>query len=51
MAYGKRCTHLTLDAGFLIHAPDNVIREFPQFPVRDEFDELLASFRDLSPRF
>ncbi len=39
------------DAGFLIHAPDNVIREFPQFPVRDEFDELLASFRDLSPRF
>ncbi len=39
------------DAGFLIHAPDNVIAEFPQFPVRDEFDELLASFRGLSPRF
>ena len=39
------------DAGFLIHAPDNVIQDFPQFPVRDGFDELLASFRDLSPRF
>ena len=39
------------DAGFLIHAPDNVIREFPQFPARDEFGDLLASFRDVSPRF
>lgn len=30
------------DAGFLFHAPPNVIDEFPQFPAVDEYDELLA---------
>ena len=30
------------DAGFLFHAPANVIEEFPQFPAVDEYDELLA---------
>lgn len=29
------------DAGFLFHAPDNVIREFPQFTPLHTFDELL----------
>ncbi len=29
------------DAGFLFHAPPNVIAEFPQFPAVDDFDELL----------
>ena len=29
------------DAGFLFHAPDNVIAEFPQFPAVDEYDDLL----------
>jgi len=29
------------DAGFLFRAPDNVIREFPQFPALTEYDELL----------
>lgn len=29
------------DAGFLFHAPDNVIAEFPQFPALDTYDELL----------
>ena len=29
------------DAGFLFHAPPNVIREFPQFPALDTYDELL----------
>ena len=28
------------DAGFLFHAPDNVIREFPQFPALDTYEEL-----------
>ena len=28
-------------AGFLFHAPDNVIAEFPQFPALDTYDELL----------
>ena len=31
------------DAGFLFHAPDNVIAEFPQFPAINTFDELLAA--------
>ncbi|WP_436794164.1 bifunctional phosphoserine phosphatase/homoserine phosphotransferase ThrH [Actinospongicola halichondriae] len=31
------------DAGFLFHAPDNVIAEFPQFPALDEYDDLLAA--------
>lgn len=30
-------------AGFLFHAPDNVRREFPQFPAHDEYDDLLAA--------
>ncbi|MAT05013.1 MAG: bifunctional phosphoserine phosphatase/homoserine phosphotransferase ThrH [Acidimicrobiaceae bacterium] len=29
------------DAGFLFHAPDNVIAEFPHFPAVDEYDDLL----------
>ncbi len=28
------------DAGFLFRAPDNVIAEFPQYPVTDEYDTL-----------
>ena len=31
------------DAGFLFHAPDNVIAEFPQFTALDDYDELLAA--------
>jgi phosphoserine/homoserine phosphotransferase len=30
------------DAGFLFHAPANVIAEFPQFPAVDDYDDLLA---------
>ena len=30
------------DAGFLFQAPDNVIREFPQFPVTRTYGELKA---------
>lgn len=34
------------DAGFLFHAPENVKREFPQFPALDTYDELLAHILD-----
>jgi len=34
------------DAGFLFHAPDNVIAEFPQFPALNTYAELLAHLRD-----
>jgi phosphoserine/homoserine phosphotransferase len=33
------------DAGYLFHAPANVIAEFPQFPALDAYDELLAAIR------
>ncbi|MEY2967619.1 MAG: bifunctional phosphoserine phosphatase/homoserine phosphotransferase ThrH [Actinomycetota bacterium] len=32
----------TAQHGFLFHAPDNVKREFPQFPALDSYDDLLA---------
>jgi phosphoserine/homoserine phosphotransferase len=32
------------DAGILFRPPENVIREFPQFPVTQTFDELRAAF-------
>jgi len=35
-------------AGILFHAPDNVIREFPQFKVTDTYDELKAAILDAS---
>lgn len=31
------------DVGFLFHAPDNVIAEFPQFRALDDYDDLLAA--------
>jgi phosphoserine/homoserine phosphotransferase len=32
------------DAGFLFRAPENVIEEFPQFPVTNDYAELRAFF-------
>ncbi|MFT5209668.1 MAG: phosphoserine/homoserine phosphotransferase [Flavobacterium sp.] len=32
------------DAGFLFRAPENVIREFPQYPVTSEYQELRNFF-------
>jgi phosphoserine/homoserine phosphotransferase len=29
------------DAGFLFHAPDNIVAQFPQFPAVNEYDDLL----------
>jgi phosphoserine/homoserine phosphotransferase len=34
------------DAGFLFHAPANVIAEFPQYPSLDTYPELLTAIRD-----
>ena len=34
------------DAGFLFHAPANVIAEFPQFPAVDDYATLLALITD-----
>ena len=40
-SYNDTSMLLTADAGFLIHAPDNVIAQFPQLPALTTFDELL----------
>lgn len=32
------------DAGFLFHAPENVIREFPQYPAINEYQDLQEAF-------
>ena len=34
------------DAGFLFHAPENVIKEFPQFLALNEFAELLEAIQN-----
>ncbi len=39
------------DAGILFRAPDNVVREFPQFPVTRSYAELGAEIRKASARF
>jgi len=38
------------DAGILFRPPDNVIAEFPQFPVARTYDELRAEFAKASDR-
>ena len=38
------------DVGFLIHAPDNVIQEFPQFKAVDTLDQLKEAFVEASDR-
>ena len=40
-SYNDTAMLATADAGFLFHAPDNVIAEFPQFPSLSSFSELL----------
>ena len=34
------------DTGILFRPPDNVIQDFPQFPVTRTYDELQAAFRE-----
>lgn len=38
------------DAGILFHAPENVIREFPQFPAVHTYDDLKAEIVRVSNR-
>lgn len=40
-SYNDTTMLLAADAGFLFHAPDNVVAEFPQLPALDAFDDLL----------
>ena len=40
-SYNDTAMLASADYGFLFHAPDNVIAEFPQFPALSSFSELL----------
>lgn len=42
-SYNDTTMLLAADAGFLFHAPANVIAEFPQLPALDTYDDLLEA--------
>ncbi len=44
-SYNDTTMLIEADKGFLFKAPENVIREFPQFPAETEYDKLMARFR------
>ena len=35
------------DHGFLFHAPENIIRQFPQFPAKKTYEELLGAIQSV----
>ena len=44
-SYNDTTMLLQADHGYLFHAPDNVRREFPQFPAFDDYGALLAAMK------
>ncbi len=44
-SYNDTAMLTAADAGFLFHAPENVIKEFPQFRAFNEFTELLEAIQ------
>jgi phosphoserine/homoserine phosphotransferase len=42
-SYNDTSMLMQADAGFLFHAPDNVIAEFPQFRALETYDDFLAA--------
>ena len=49
-SYNDTAMLIEADAGILFHPPENVIREFPQFPVTMSYAELDAEIRKASAR-
>ena len=45
-SYNDTAMLAAADAGFLFHAPDNVIKEFPQFRAINDFDTLLRAISE-----
>jgi phosphoserine/homoserine phosphotransferase len=45
-SYNDTAMLTAADAGFLFHAPDNVVKEFPQFRAINEFETLLTAISD-----
>ena len=44
-SYNDTTMLLQADHGFLFHAPENVRREFPQFPAFDDYGALLSAMK------
>ena len=44
-SYNDTTMLLQADHGYLFHAPENVRREFPQFPAFDDYGDLLAAMK------
>ena len=45
-SYNDTAMLTAADAGFLFHAPDNVVREFPQFRAINDFETLLTAISE-----
>ena len=45
-SYNDTTMLIQADAGFLFHAPDNVIAEFPQFAALDNYEDLLEALTE-----
>ena len=45
-SYNDTAMLTAADAGFLFHAPENVIKEFPQFKALNEFEALLRAISE-----
>jgi len=50
-SYNYMSMLMEADAGILFKPPQNVIDEFPQFPVATTYDELQQAFLKSSNRF
>ena len=44
-SYNDTSMLIAADAGILFRPPDNVVKEFPQFPVTRDYDELREAFQ------
>ena len=49
-SYNDTTMQSEADVGFLIHAPQNVIDEFPQFKSVDSLEQLKGAFVEASNR-
>jgi phosphoserine/homoserine phosphotransferase len=45
-SYNDTAMLTAADAGFLFHAPSNVVKEFPQFRAINDFETLLTAISD-----
>ena len=45
-SYNDTAMLAAADAGFLFHAPDNVVKEFPQFRAINDFETLLTAISE-----